>query len=277
MRSLRTAPAFILLLLMAGSARAQAPSEPLESLLKHTGVKVSQFLDQFADVKCEEEVLQEKFTDKGKTEEKIQSLFEYLVVTQTQGNEPLLYESRETKHEGHSKKNVSLLVTNGFATQLLVFHPYYQPSFAFDRLPDAHVNGKTYMQIHFQHIKGRMTPAALMMRGREYPLSLAGMARINAATGEIEEITTELAASMDDLGLKSYRSQVLYAPVAFQAQGESYMLPAQATVEVSTPRQRWKNVHRFTKYQRFSVTVTEKVNTDKLKEQKEQEDQKEKE
>jgi hypothetical protein len=261
----------LLLILLTAAARTQTPSEPLESVLKHTGVKVTQFLDQFADVKCNEEVQQEKFTEKGKTEEKVQSVFEYLVVTQTQGGEPLLYESRETRREGHVKKNVSLLVTNGFATQMLVFHPYYQPSFAFDRLPDVHVNGKTYIQIHFQHIKGRMTPAALLLRGKEYPLSLSGTARINAANGDVEEITTELAVGMEDLGLKSYRSQVMYAPVAFP-QGGSYLLPAVANVEVSTPKQRWKNIHRFTNYQRFSVTVTEKVNTEKLKEQENQKD-----
>jgi hypothetical protein len=272
--STRTLAAACLLLLLPALALAQAPNEPLDSLLKHTGAKVAQFLDQLADVKCSEEVLQEKFGEKGKTEEKVQSLFEYLLVTENQGNEPLLYESRETKREGHSKKDVSLLVTNGFATQLLIFHPYYQQSFAFDRLPDAHLNGKTFMQVHFQYIKGRLTPAVLLLRGREYPLPLAGTARINAATGDVEQITTELAASMEDLGLRSYRSEVLYAPVAFQGREGSYTLPQQATVEVSTPRQRWKNVHRFTNYERFSVTVTEKVNTEKLKEQ---EGQKEKE
>lgn len=276
MRHFRTAPAAVLLLLLPALGRAQDQKETLDSLLRRTGVKVTQFLDQLADVKCSEEVLQEKLSQKGKTEEKVQSQFEYLVVTQSQGNEPLLYESREAVREGHSKKNVSLLVTNGFATQLLVFHPYYQSSFSFDRLPDAHLNGKTYVQVRFQHIKGRLTPAALLLRGREYPLSLSGTARINPSTGDVEQIATELAESMEDLGLKSYSSQVLYSPVAFQGQAGSYLLPSEATVEVDTPKQRWKNVHRFTNYQRFSVTVTEKVNVDKLKEQ-EQEGPKEKE
>lgn len=264
----------VFVFLLPALARAQDHDQALDSLLRRTGVKVTQFLDQLADVKCNEDVVQEKLNDKGKTEEKVQSLFEYLVVTQSQGNEPLLYESREAVREARSKKNVSLLVTNGFATQLLVFHPFYQSSFSFERLPDAHLNGKTYVQVHFQHIKGRLTPAALMLRGREYPLSLSGTARINASTGDIEQITTELADSMEDLGLKSYRSQVLYAPVTFQNQ-TSYVLPSQATVEVDTPRQHWKNIHHFSNYERFSVTVTEKVNVEKLKEQ-EQEGQKDK-
>lgn len=263
----------LLVFLLPALGHAQEQSESLDSLLRRTGVKVTEFLDQLADVKCSEEVLQEKLTQKGKTEEKVRSTFEYLVVTQNQGNEPLLYESREAVREGHGKKNVSMLVTNGFATQLLVFHPYYQPSFTFDRLPDAHLNGKTYIQVHFQHIKGRLTPAVLLLRGREYPLSLSGIARINPATGDVEQVTTELADSMKDLGLKSYSSQVLYSPVAFQGHAGSYLLPAQATVEVDTPKQRWRNVHFFTHCQRFSITVTEQVHVDKLKEQQSQKEQ----
>jgi hypothetical protein len=268
-----SAAATLLALLLPVLGHAQAQDQALDSLLRRTGVKVTQFLDRLADVKCREDILQEKLDPKGKAEEKVQSQFEYLVVTENQGNEPMLYESREVLREGHEKKNVPLLVTNGFATQLLVFHPYYQPSFSFDRLPDAHLNGKTYVQVHFQHIKGRLTPAVLLLRGREYPLSLSGTARIDPATGDIDQITTELAESMQDLGLKSYSSQVIYSPVAFQDQGGSYVLPAQATVEVSTPRQRWKNVHHFTNYQHFSVTVTEKVHVEKLKEQESQKDQ----
>src|SRR5512146_1067275 len=93
-----------LLVLLPSLARAQSQGETLDSLLRRTGVRVTQFLDQFADVKCNEEVLQEKLDQKGKAEEKVQSTFQYLVVTQNQGNEPLLYESREALREGHAKK-----------------------------------------------------------------------------------------------------------------------------------------------------------------------------
>lgn len=258
--------AFSLATLPASPARpAVADPDSLDQLLVRAGVKVTQFLNQLADVRCNEDVDQEKLTPKGKTEERVQSSFEYIVLTQSQGDEPVLYESREALKESRSRKNVSLLVTNGFATQLLIFHPYYQPSFSFERIPDIRINGRNYIQIRFRHITGRPAPAALLLRGHEYPLSLAGIARIDPETGAVDHIVTDLAASMEDLGLKSFHSEVDYAAVAFGNPSKTYLLPAQATVEVRTQRQRWKNVHRFSNYRLFSVSTTENVDVEKIK------------
>jgi hypothetical protein len=242
-----------------------AQNRSLDELLNRTGISVTRFLDQLGSVTCREEVLQEKFGPKGKTEERLQSSFDYLVLEPNQGSEPALYESRQAVKEAHSKKNVSLLVSNGFATELLIFHPYYQPSFTFERLADVQMDGKSYAQIHFLHVKGRPTPAALQLRGREYPLSLAGTALIDPATGIVERISTDLEISMEDLGLKSFHSEVGYAPVGFPQQTKTYWLPTEARVEVSTLKQHWKNVHRFTNYHLFSVSTSQEVDVNKIK------------
>jgi hypothetical protein len=210
-------------------------------------------------VTCSEDVLQEKLNPKGKAEQRLQSSYDYLVLQQGQGSEPQLIEARQAIKEAHSKKGVSLLVSNGFATELLIFHPYYQPSYTFERLPDEHTQGQTYAQIHFAHIKGRPTPAALQLRGRDYPLSLAGTALVDPATGVIHRISTDLENSMADLGLKEFHSEVEYSQVGFAQQAKTYWLPAQATVEVETLKQHWKNVHRFTIYHLFSVSTEETV------------------
>jgi hypothetical protein len=250
---------------MSGAAPLSAQNANLDELLRRTGLSVARFLDDLGSVTCNEQVLQEKFTSKGKVEERLQSTFDYLVLQQNQGSEPTLYEARQPIKEAHSKKNVSLLVSNGFATALMIFHPYYQPSFAFERRGDVHDMGKTYAQIHFQHVKGRPTPGALQLRGRDYPLSLAGTALIDPATGVIERVSTDLGISMEDLGMKSFHSEVEYAQVEFPQQSKTYWLPAQATVEVSTLKQHWKNVHRFTDYHMFSVSTSQQVDKDKIK------------
>ena len=64
---------------------------------------------------------------------------------------------------------------------------------------------------------------------------------------------------MEDVGLKTLRSEVDYAPVPFRDLKESYWFPASASVEVETSRQHWRNTHVFTDYQRFSVSTEEKV------------------
>lgn len=244
---------------------AFAQSESIDQLLDRAGRGVSGFLEKLADVTCNENVIQEKLSLKGKSEERVQSSFEYLVLPQNQGSEPVLFESRQALREARARKNISLLISNGFATQILIFHPYYQSAFTFERMPDVRLNGKNYAQVRFQHIKGRITPTALLLRGHEYPMSLSGTALIDPVAATVERITTELGANMEDLGLKTFRSEVEYAPVDFPHSTKIYQLPAQATIEVSTARQHWKNTHRFTNYRLFSVSVEQKDETEKIK------------
>lgn len=269
-RKHRTLILVTFLSLGGSKAPLAAQDRSLDELLNRAGTSVTRFLEHLNSVTCKEEVLQEKLNASGKPEERLQSLFEYLVLQQSQGSEPQLYESRQPVKEARSKKNLPLLVSNGFATELLIFHPFYQPSFTFDRLPDVQVNGKTFAQIHFLHVKGRPTPAALQLRGRDYPLSLAGTARIDPASGAVAHVATDLEISMEDLGLKSFHSEVDYTPITFAQQGGAFWLPNEATIEVQTPRQHWKNIHRFIDYRLFSVTTTQQVDVDKVKQKADQ-------
>jgi len=85
------------------------------------------------------------------------------------------------------------------------------------------------------------------------------VAWIDPATGVIGRIDAGLANSMEDIGLKSMRSEVQFAPVPFKDAKDVFWFPAQASVEVETPRQHWRNTHNFTDYKRFSVSTEEKV------------------
>ena len=237
-----------------------AASNGLDDLLGRTSQQVSNFLGQFSDVKCTEKVTQEKLGKEDKVELKEESTYDYLVILSNTGGELSLDESRLAVHEAKAdKKNTSLLVTNGFATLFLVFHPYYAQSFQFTALDDEVVSGRLLRRVAFQHIRGTRSVAALALHGREYPLELSGMAWIDPQTGVINKIVAEIGNTMQDVGLKSLRSEVAYAPVPFRGMKEAYWFPAQARVEVETPRQHWRNTHHFVDYKRFSVDTEEQV------------------
>ncbi len=240
-----------------------AGTTPLEDTIGRANDQVSKFVEQFSDVKCTEHVLQEKFKADGKIELKEDSTYDYLVILTNAGGEINLDESRLAVHEAkkEQKKGVSMLVSNGFATLFLVFHPYYSSGFQFTDLGEDTIQGRTFHKIQFKHVPGMRTPAALALRGREYPLELAGVAWIEPKTGVIGRIDAGLANSMEDIGLKSMHSQVEFGPVPFRDAKDVYWFPAQARVEVETPRQHWRNTHNFTDYKRFSVSTEEKVAT----------------
>jgi hypothetical protein len=257
----------VLLALLAVMCAAVLPaggaSDTLEELLGRTSKQVSSFLNVISEVNCTERVMQEKLNEKGKVLEKEESAFDYLILLSNAGGELNLVESRLAAEENkHTKKpRAPLLVSNGFATLLLVFHPYYAAGFQFTLLGEETIGGRRLKKVQFRHVRGMRTPAALAVRGREYPLELEGTAWIDPESGVIARIAAGIDSGMDDVGLRALRSDVEYAQVSFRNPPQDSWLPAGATVEVESRHQHWRNTHRFTDYKRFSVSTKEEVGT----------------
>ena len=234
--------------------------QTLKALVGHAGQETAHFLEQFSDVKCTELVTQEKLDPKGKVEARQESTFDYLAILTSAGGSLSLSESRLPVKQGKKvDKNVPLLVSNGFATLFLVFHPYYQGSFQFSALDDETLAGRQFARVSFRHIPGTRSPMAMVLRGREYPLDLAGTAWIDPATGAIAKISGGLENGLPDLGLQQLHTEVQFAPVPFRNISDTSWFPVVATIDVETPKQHWRNVHRFTDSKRFSVSTEEAV------------------
>jgi len=242
-----------------------APSQDkLQQLLERTGEQMTEYVEKFSDVRCSEKVIQEKFKNNGseKVDLKEESSYDYLVILSNNGGELSLSESRLSVHEAKAdKKNRSMLVSNGFATLFLVFHPLYANSFEFTGRGEEMVNGRRLTKIDFRHIRGTRTPAALALRGREYPLELSGTAWLDAETGALSRISAGIDNTMADVGLNTLQSDIVFAPFTFHDPDKTFWFPQRAVVEVETPRQHWRNTHEFTNYKVFSVSTEEQVAT----------------
>jgi hypothetical protein len=249
-------------LCFAGNGPAPPEAQELTDLLNRTGDQVGAFLDQFSDVKCTEHVRQEKLGKDNKVELKEESTYDYLVILTNAGGELNLSESRLTMHEAkRDRRNTSMLLSNGFATLFLVLHPYYAEAFKFSLAGKEVIGGKTLDKVTFRHVPGMKSPAALALRGREYPLELTGTAWIDPQTGAIARIEAGIEDTLQDVGLKSLHSEIDFAPVPFADSKPVYWFPTRAIVEVETPRQHWRNLHQFSEYKKFSVSTEAKVNS----------------
>ena len=253
-RKARAAMAIIVFLLPSGTCFASEPV-PMQELLQRTGKLVEDFVSQLSGVRCKESVNQVKFEKNGKVKYKADSVFDSLLLLRLEGDNLSVEESRQVERQSGRAQNPPLLVTSGFSTLALVFHPYYQASFEFRQLDDEALEGKRHMRVQFQHVRGMRSPTALQLRGQEYPLELSGIAWIDPDTGEIAKIQAGLRSSMEDLGLKAFQSEVHYAPVLFAGITKPYWLPTSAVIDVETPRQHWRNTHHFAEYRRFTVNV----------------------
>ncbi len=232
------------------AALAADPPVPSPNILDMAQRQVTAYLAKLADVHCTESVTQEKLSEKGHVQATERAKYDYLIMMSGNGDDFQLSESRIESSASH-RKALPMLVSNGAATVLLVFHPYYRNSFTFKLGAEETVDGKAAVPVHFAHIAGRRTPAALALRGREYPLELEGTAWLDPHTGEVIKIDASLQHDMSDLGLRSMHILVDYKPVTLDKTAAD--MPAMAVVDVTTPLQHWRNTHTFDDYKSFST------------------------
>jgi hypothetical protein len=224
---------------------------------------IDNFFEQTANVVCNEDVAQTIVGKNGKPVYREESVFEYQMQANTRSGSLKLVESRDARKEAFHDPSKTLLITNGFASMLLVLHQDFEPSFVFTPVNEQVIDGRTLVKIHFKAVPGASSPAAIQLRSRNYPLPLAGDVWIDGETGAVVKLISSLDSSLDDLGLHELRSEIHYSTVQFHDPEESYWMPASAVIDVQTPKQHWRNVHRFTDYRRFRATIQVQFGGDK--------------
>ena len=238
---------------------APAQTQPIDDLLDRAAGDVSSYLEKVSDVRCTETVRQLKLDKNGHTEYSEEGVYDYFVLLQGGSDELLLDESRIPKREARDRKDTPMLISNGFSMLYLIFHPYYRNSFTFEAAADDVITGRSYRRVHFSSVTGGRTPAALSVRGREYPLALVGNAWFDPQTGMLARIDATLNSDMHDIGLRSLHVQIDFAPVALPEWTKTYTFPTLAVVDFESLRQHWRNEHRFSDYKRFMVETQQTV------------------
>jgi hypothetical protein len=255
-----SAVALMGLALSSAGFGASTEQQNFADLLARISDQTTAFLDQFSDVKCTERLRQQKLNKDNTIAMMEDSTYDYLVILTNAGGELNVSESRiPIRQAKPDRRNTPMLVSNGLATLFLLFHPYYSAAFTFTSAGDEVVDGRLLEKVRFRHIPGMKSPAALALRGREYPLELSGMAWIEPQSGSIAKIQAGIGDTLLDVGLKSLNAEIDFSPVPFSDIKQVYWFPNRALVEVDSPRQHWRNLHQFTAYRKFSVSTAEQV------------------
>lgn len=229
-------------------------SEPLEALALARN-SVETMFERSENVVCLESVTQ---TIVGKNNHPVyreESKYEYQMQASSVNGALKLKEERDTSKLPFRDPARTLLITSGFAAMLLIVHPNYESSYQFEAAGEETGETGTLEKLNFAPIAGSKSPAALRLRGKNYALPLSGTMWIDKETGAVVRLTAAVDSSLSDLGLKAMTSDIHYALIKFHDPDESYWMPVSATIDVETPKQHWRNVHRFTAYRRFTGKI----------------------
>jgi hypothetical protein len=265
---LGSAALFAAFLLCSGAAfgqsqpAAQPAPEPVTAALSpamdallRARKTVDKYFQQAANVVCTENVTQAMVGKNGKANYREESVFDYQLQADTNSGSLKLVETRDTRKAAFRDSARTLLITNGFTSMLLIIHPSYEASYAFEPAGEETVDGVVLAKINFKPIPGASSPAAFQLRGQSYPMPLSGTIWIEEQTGAVSKLIASVDTSLSDLGLQGMRSEIHYATVHFHDPDESYWMPISAVIDVETPRQHWRNIHRFAGYKRFRATI----------------------
>lgn len=249
---------------------AKMLSQQDSSVIALAEKQITGLLTELADVHCTETVIQQKLSEDARVETSEKEQFDYLIMISGHEEDFQMSESRiEDAGWRHKLLSTPMLMSNGMATLLLVFHPYYRSAFEFETLPPELIDGKPAIPIRYTHIGGGRTPAALALRGREYPLELEGTAWLDKDSGMIVKMDASLVHEMSDVGLRALTIHVEYKPTRLGSDASPVMLPAYAVVDVSSLHQHWRNTHYFGNYRSFSASAeqdpTVKIHSDQVK------------
>jgi hypothetical protein len=264
---LRAASLAAALLAFGGTCAAQAgPGEipppataaPELDSLARARKYVQEYFDKFSDLACREAVTQIVLNDSGHAIYRENSSYDYQLISSSDGGDFKFTETREQHNPAFRDPARTLLVTSGFSSLLLIVHPKYEASYTFEPAGNDTINGVSYDMIRFVPVPGASSPATLRLRGKNFPLPMAGTLWINPQTGTIVKLEAKVEG-LKDLGLAGMRSEVHYAPHTFHDPDESVWIPESAVIDVDTPRQHWRNLHKFSDYKRFNVNVQEEI------------------
>jgi hypothetical protein len=244
----------------AGNPPTKTPVDPVlaaraTDALLHARTLVDKFFEQTANVVCTEDVAQTLVGKNSKPLYREESIFDYQMQSNNRTGSLKLAESRDVRKVAFRDPSKTLLITNGFASMLLVVHQNFEPSYSFEPVGEEVVDGRTLAKVHFKPVAGASSPAAIQLRDRNYALPLTGDIWIDEDSGSVVKLVSMLETPMDDVGLHNLRSEIHYAIVQFHDPEEAYWMPASAVIDVETPKQHWRNVHRFTDYRRFRATI----------------------
>jgi hypothetical protein len=251
-RYCRACHPLILCALLAPVSRGAALQEVL-GRAANAAVQEAAVLSSLA---CTEKVVETKFDQKEKLEEQRRHVFDYLVMIDTSDGEIEVTESR-MEQAAPKKQDHALLASTGFATMMLILHPYFQYSFRFTDGGVQEDSGRNWRKILFEFQPGKRSPSVLRVSDREYPLGWQGEILVDETTGRAGLVRAHLGAKLEDIGLQSLITEVRYGP-AEAGSGISDWVPTAATVDLRTKARHWRNMHTFSTYRRFEVTTVER-------------------
>ncbi len=239
----------------------------LDPILGAVGKTVAESFVNFPNTSSLEQIHQEKLQRKQKTPDTLDQKFRYLCFAPVRSWGPSFDEYR-TDLLGRQKTPEGLadgfMLTSGFASAALVFHPLYQSQAEFHFLGRQKINGRdTYLVAYAQRPAKAQLTGAFKSGDTSVTTFSQGLAWIDSQTYQITRLRSDLLKPVQELNLQRETTEIAYGEVHFKDKAAAFWVPQQVTVTVDWSSKHLRNQHRYSEFKLFQVDATEKVGAPK--------------
>lgn len=237
--------------------------EQLVPILDAVGAKITEMTKNFPNTSSLEMIHQEKLGHKGDISDEQNQKFRYLCIVPSQAWGPGFIEYRadlsgnEALPKGLAE---GFMLTKGFASTELIFHPNYRSESHFRYLGQQKVNGRGTHVVAFAQIPGKAHLTGNFRKGLTSITTFSqGLAWIDTASYQIIRLHTDLLTPLPDLKLDREVMNVDFNEVHFKHVKEALWLPQEVTVTLDWNGKVLRNTHEYSDFKIFKVDASEKI------------------
>lgn len=235
----------------------------LNTILQKTGENVKNFFTGFQNTVSIEQIHQERLAKGGKVTDSLDQTFQYLLLTRPESWGLGLQEFRtdlKGKEIAPTGLDSGLMLTKGFASESLFFHPSYQSGAAFRYLGFESVKGRQCYVVAFAQ---KPEKAQMLERfnsnGDSVLLLHQGLAWIDKENYKIARLRTDLLKPQSKIRLQRETTEISYDPVDFKQAGQVAWLPSEVAVTVQWWGRTFRNVHTYSDFKLFNTETKDTI------------------
>jgi tetratricopeptide (TPR) repeat protein len=239
-----------------------ANEDSAASILRAVGQNVQAQFQNFADTASLERIEQQMLRARGRVAGSLDQKFQYLMLADSQKAGVRVQEYR-TNFRGDRVDLEGLadgfMITSGFASADVIFHPIYQSEADFRYLGREDMNGRLAFVIAFAQKPKTARIFERFNSGNASVLILVqGLAWIDSETNRILRLRTDLLEPAREIHLNSQTTEIDYGEVRFGGTPASFWLPRRVVVTIEWRGKSFRNVHEYSDFRLFNVHTDEK-------------------
>jgi Tfp pilus assembly protein PilF len=240
-----------------------ANQDELAAILTKTGENVQAFFENFPNTTSQEQVREERLGKNGETKDSLDEKFQYLLLAKPEKWGLGLEEFRTDEHGGRTGSkglNSGLMLTSGFASASLMFHPSYQSGATFRLLGKQVLAGHPCYVVAFAQNPAKAQMVERFNVDKESVLVLfQGIVWVDADTYKIVHLRSDLLTPQPKIRLLRQTTEITYLPVQFKQIAAATWLPSEVAVTVEWKGRTFRNSHTYSQFRLFNTEVKDKV------------------